>query len=186
MPSFVQVLRFVGVVAALAALTLATGASATVVGTDAVDPGTSVNGMVVVQGLAREADAALFGYYCDPVVLTPGRRTRACSLPLPAVRRIFVGYGIWAVSKQRLDSLWTAYTRRTNTWIDGRRVSLARFGHSDRWLLNYIAADGRDVLLREWSIVLLGAKGRHSIRYRSPWPKGLFTDVTWKFTVAAS
>ena len=184
MPSFVQVLRFVGLVAAL---TLATGASARVVGADAIDPGTPVNGMVVVQGAAREADAALFGYYCDPVVLTPGRRTRVCSRPLPSVRRLFVGHGIWAVSKQRLDSVWTAYTRRTNMWIDGRRVSLARFGHSDPGLLNYPAADGRDALLREWSIVLLGAKGRHSlIRYRSPWPKGLFTDVTWKFTVATS
>ena len=75
-------LRFVGVVAALAALTLATGASANVVGTDAIDPGTPVNGMVVVQGVAREADAALFGHYCDPVVLTPGRRTRVCDLHL--------------------------------------------------------------------------------------------------------
>ena len=183
MPSFVPVLRFVGVAAALTTLALATGASAKVVGSDAIDPGTRVNGMLVVQGLAREADVALFGYYCDPVVLTAGRRTRVCSLPLPSVRRIFVGHGIWAVSKKRLDSVWNAYAGQTEMWIDGRRVSLARFGHSDRWLSNFPPADGRDALLREWSVVLLGAEGRHSIRYRGRLPQGV-TDVTWKFTVA--
>jgi hypothetical protein len=182
-PSFDPVLRLVGVAAVLIALTLATGASAKVVGSDAIDPGTRVNGMLVVQGLAREADVALFGYYCDPVVLTAGRRTRVCSTPLPSVRRIFVGYGIWAVSKQRLDPAWSVYASRSKMWIDGQRVSLARFGHSDRWLLNYPPADGRDALLREWSIVLFGAKGRHSIRYRGRLPQGV-TDVTWKFTVA--
>ena len=183
MPSFDPVLRFVGVVAALAALTLATGASAKVGRSDAIDPGTPVNGMLVVQGLAREADVALFGYYCDPVVLTAGPRTRVCSLPLPSVRRIFVGHGIWAVSKRRLDSAWSAYASRSEMWIDGRRVSLTRFGHSDRWLSKFPPADGRNALLREWSIVLLGAEGRHSIRYRTPLPQGV-TDVTWKFTVA--
>ena len=150
---------------------------------DAIEPGTRVNGMVVVQGLAREADVSLFGYYCDPVVLTAGRRTRVCSLPLPSVRRIFVGHGIWAVSKQRLDSAWKVYAAQTAMWIDGQRVSLAGFGHSDRWLWKFPAADGRNALLREWAIVLVGAKGRHSIRYRGRLPNG-FQDVTWKFTVA--
>ena len=184
MPSFDPVLRFVGVAAALAALTLATGTSANVVRSDAIEPGTRVNGMLVLQGLARDADVALFGYFCDPVVLTAGRRTRVCSTPLPSVRRIFVGHGIWAVSKQRLNSAWNAYAGRTEMWIDGQPVRLTRFGHSDRWLLKYPPADGRDALLREWSIVLVGAEGRHSIRYRGRLPQGV-TDVTWRFTVAS-
>jgi hypothetical protein len=182
-PSFDPVLRFVGVAAALAALTLATGTSAKVVHSDTIDPGTRVNGMSVVQGLAREADVSLFGFYCDPVVLTAGRRARVCSLPLPSVRRIFVGHGIWAVSRRRLDSAWSVYAAQKEMWIDGQRVSLTRFGHSDRWLSNFPPADGRDALLREWSIVLLGAKGRHSIRYRGRLPQQGVTDVTWKFTV---
>jgi hypothetical protein len=183
-PSFDPVLRLVGVAAALTALTLATGASAKVVGSDAIDPGTRVNGMLVMQGLASEADVSLFGFYCDPVVLTAGRRTRACSLPLPSVRRIFVGHGVWAVSKRQLDSAWTVYASRTEMWIDGQRVRLTRFGHSDRWLSKFPPADGRNALLREWSIVLLGAEGRHSIRYRGRLPHQGVTDVTWKFTVA--
>lgn len=185
MLSFDPVLRFVGVVAALAALTLTTGASAKVVEGDAIEPGTRVNEMMVVQGLAREADVSLFGFYCDPVVLTAGRRTRVCASPLPSVRRIFIGHGVWAVSRQRLNAAWSAYAGRTQMWIDGQRVGLAGFGHGDRWLSNYPPADGRDALLREWSIVLFGAQGRHSIRYRSGLPSQGVTDVTWKFTVAA-
>ena len=45
-----------------------------------------------------------------------------------------------------------------------------------------MAADGRDALLREWAIVLLGAEGRHSIRYRAYLPQGV-TDTTWEVTV---
>jgi mannose-6-phosphate isomerase-like protein (cupin superfamily) len=182
--SFDPVIRFVAVAATLAALTVTTGASANVAGSDAIEPGTRVNGMFVVQGLARDADVALFGYYCDPVVLTAGRRTRVCSTSLPPVRRIFVGHGTWAVSRRLLDAVWNAYAGRTEMWIDGQPVRLTGFGHSDRWLLKYPPADGRNALLREWSIVLVGAKGRHSIRYRGRLPQLGVTDVTWKFTVA--
>jgi hypothetical protein len=171
-----------GVAAALAMLSLASGAAATVVRSDAIDPGTPVNGMVVVQGLAQDADVALFGYYCAPDVLSPGRRVRLCSTALPRVRRIFIGYGYWDVSKRRLEAWWRANARRTQMWIDGQSVRLDQFGYSDRWLLNYPEADGRDALLREWSIVLFGAEGRHSIRYRGPLGRG-FADTTWRFTV---
>ena len=164
-------------------LSLASGASATVARSDAIDPGTRVNGMQVVQGLAQDADVALFGNYCAPNVLSPGRRVRVCSTALPRVRRIFVGYGYWDVSKRRLESWWRAHSHETQMWIDGQSVRLDRFGHSDRWLLNYPAADGRDALLREWSIVLFGAEGRHSIRYRGPLGNG-FADTTWTFTVS--
>jgi hypothetical protein len=179
--SFNTALRH-GVAAALAMLILASGASATVVRSDAIDPGTRVNGMQVVQGIAQDADVALFGYYCAPNVLSPGRRVRVCSRALPRVRRIFVGHGYWDVSKRRLESWWRANADRTQMWIDGQSVRLDRFGHSDRWLLNYPAADGRDALLREWAIVLFGAEGRHFIRYRGPLGKG-FADTTWRFTV---
>jgi hypothetical protein len=68
-------------------------------------------------------------------------------------------------------------------WVDGRRVSLERFGFSDRTLVAFAPAGGRDVTLREWSIVLVGARGRHSIRYRTRWPDAV-SDVTWRFSVA--
>jgi hypothetical protein len=174
--------RFLGAVVVLATLTLAAGASATVAGGSSIDPGTRVNGMLVVQGIARDADAELFGVVCDPVVVRPGRRTRLCGT-LPPVRRLFVGHGIWAVSEELLESVWRRYARRTVMWIDGQRISLGRFGHSDRWLRGFAPADGRNALLREWSIVLVGASGRHSIRYRGRLPQGVI-DTTWWFTVA--
>jgi hypothetical protein len=175
-------IRSVRVVVALLAVSLTTGASATVVREDAIEPGTRVNGMLVVQGVARDTDAELFGVVCDPVVVRLGRRTRSCA-QLPPVRRIFAGHGIWAVSEQLLESVWGKYASRTEMWIDGRRISLNRFGHSDRWLSNFPPADGRNALLREWSIVLVGVEGRHSIRYRGRLPQGV-TDVTWRFSVA--
>ena len=178
----VSVIRRVGLTAALAALILAPGSAATIGRSEAIDPGTRVNGMLVVQGLARNADAELFGVICDPDVLGPGTRSRSCGT-LPPVRRIFVGHGIWVVNEGRLEPLWAAYARRTEMWIDGRRVSLARFGHSDRLLPGYAPARGRDAFLREWSIVLVGASGRHSIRYRTQSRSGV-TDTTWRFTVA--
>lgn len=181
MYSFNTAVRF-GVAAALAVVSLASSASATVVRSDGIHPGTRVNGMVVVQGIAEDADVALFGYYCAPNVLSPGRRVRVCSPALPQVRRIFIGYGFWDVSRRRLESWWRANAHRTQMWIDGQNVRLDRFGHGDRWLLNYATADGRDALLREWSIVLFGAEGRHSIRYRGPLGRG-FADTTWRFTV---
>ena len=174
----------VGVALCTAALAFTAGAAAVPSAGSAIDPGTRVNGMLVVQGTARDADAELFGVTCDPVVVRPGRRTRLCGT-LPPVRRIFVGHGVWAVSRQLLESYWSAYARLTELWIDGQRVRLDRFGHSDRWLLAYPPADGRDALLRQWSIILVGAEGRHSIRYRGRSGRGV-ADTTWRFSVARS
>jgi hypothetical protein len=158
-----------------------TGASAAVRGSNGIDPGAKVNGMSVVQGLAREAKLGLFtDGYCDPVVLSAGRRTRSCR-SVPRTRRMFVGYGVFA-PKRRIDAAWNKVAWAM--WIDGQQVSLARFGHSDRWLYDYPPADGRDVVLREWSIILVGAKGRHSIRFRTRLPQGVF-DTTWRFAVEA-
>ncbi len=164
--------------ACLVLLTAAAGASAAIGRDVAVDPGTRVNGILVVQGLARDADAELFGVVCDPVVLRPGRRTRSCGR-LPAVRRIFVGHGMWA-PEEEIDSAWKSSS--WELWIDGRRVSLRRFGHADRWLRAFAPAGYEDVVLREWSVILVGARGRHSIRYRTLLPQGV-GDTTWRFTV---
>jgi len=134
--------------------------------------------MVVVQGLFRDADTSIYERFCDPVVLSPGRRVRTCAT-VPSVRRLFVGHGTFA-PKKTIDVAWNKESWAM--WIDGRRVSLSRFGHSDRWLYDYPPAGGRDVVLREWSIVLTGAEGRHSIRYRTRLPQGVF-DTTWRFVV---
>jgi hypothetical protein len=133
--------------------------------------------MLVVQGVKQDADGWLFETICDPIVRSPGRRTRTCG-QLPPLRRLFVGYGIYA-PKKLIDSAWRSVS--WTLWIDGEQVSLHRFGHSDRW----IQADGRNVVLREWSIILVGAKGRHSIRYRTRGPQG-GGDTTWVFTLAKS
>lgn len=170
-------MRAVGVAACLAVLILAAGASAARNAGGAIDPGTRVNGMLVVQGDKRDADGWLFDTICDPIVRRPGRRTRTCG-QLPPLRRLFVGHGIFAPEKQ-LDSAWNRVS--WNLWIDGQPVSLARFGHADRW----IQESSRRVLLREWSIILVGAKGRHSIRYRTRGPQGV-GDTTWRFSVAMS
>lgn len=134
--------------------------------------------MLVVQGTAHDADAELFpAGICDPIVRSPGRRTRACGTAPPA-KRLFIGYGIFGPSTKSVDAAWNKQS--WSMWIDGQRVNLSRFGTSDRWT----TANGRRVLLREWAIVLVGASGRHSLRYRNRLPQGVY-DTTWKFTVAA-
>jgi hypothetical protein len=150
-------------------------------GSRTVEPWTRVNGMLVVGGTVRRADGALFGQWCDPVVLTAGRRTRACGR-VPRVERLFVGHG-WFAPELSIDREWRRLA--WEMWIDGQRVDLERFGTSDRWLLRFAPARWRDVVLREWSVTLLRATpGRHSIRYRTRWPRGE-TDTTWTFTIAA-
>jgi hypothetical protein len=170
--------------AVLAVLALTTGASATAVRVDAIDPGTRVNGMLVYQDIAQRAQASLFGGgYCDPVVLSPGRRIRTCGTTIPPhVSRLFVGHGIFA-PKRAIDRIWNRLTWAM--WIDGQRVDLDEFGFTDRWLYDFAPADYKPVVLREWAIMLVGAQGPHSIRYRTRWPSGV-TDTTWKFTVRRS
>jgi hypothetical protein len=173
--SILALVAFVTVLAAAAA------ARATETGNAVIDPGTTVNGMLVVQGTAQQADASLFGVYCDPVVLSPGRRTRQCGLQVPRSTRLFVGHGVFA-AKQRINAVWNSL--KWDMWIDGQHVDLVEFGTTDRWLLGFAAADYTNVVLREWSIVLMRATGRHSIRYRTRWPSGVM-DTTWRFSVAA-
>ena len=169
------------IVAVIAALVVAaTGASAAEFGTQSIEPGARVNGMFVVQGVARETDAALFADgFCDPIVLTPGNRVRSCRA-VPPSRRLFVGYGIWGLSRKIVDAAWKKQS--WGLWIDGQKVSLSSFGTSDHWIPSLPAANGRTVLLREWAIVLVRAKGRHTIRYANRLPQGTYS-TTWKFTV---
>ena len=73
----------IGVAACIALLALATSVFAAREAGGAIDPGTRVNGMLVVQGDKRDADGWLFDTICDPFVRSPGRRTRTCGQLLP-------------------------------------------------------------------------------------------------------
>jgi hypothetical protein len=177
MPTIPRSVLAVGVALCSAALAFTAGAYAVPWASGAIEPGTRVNGMLVVQGVKQEADGWLYDTICDPFVRSPGRRTRTCG-QLPPLRRLFVGHGLYAPKKQ-IDSFWRSVSWKL--WIDGEQVSLSRFGHGDRW----IQVDGRMRVLREWAIILVGAKGRHSIRYRTRGPQGV-SDTTWVFWVAKS
>jgi len=64
------------------------------------------------------------------------------------------------------------------------KARLKAFGTSDRTLVAFPAAGGKDVVLREWDLMLEHAEaGRHTLRYRSRSSTGS-TDATWIFTVA--
>jgi hypothetical protein len=136
--------------------------------------------MRLVRGTQATAHHKLFDT-CDPVILKSGGYSRRCS-SVPRIKRLFVGYGVFAppreINKVWAPSTWTA-------WLDDRRIRLAAFGSSDRRLSHFPPAGGRDVTLREWRVMLLGATpGRHAIRYRFRDPVG-WIDATWKFTVSS-
>ena len=144
-----------------------------------IGPSKRVNGMLVVQGAAQRSQARLFSDWCDPVVLTPGRRTRECGR-IPRTARLFVGYGLFA-PEATIDRAWKA--SKWEMWIDNQRVNLQAFGTADRTLVKYPPAGNEDVVLREWSVTLVRATpGRHTIRYRTTEHSGT-ADTTWKFTV---
>jgi len=144
-----------------------------------IEPRTRVNGMLVVQGSARQSETSLFGVYCDPVVLMPGRRSRDCGM-VPRWSRLYIGYGLFAPPTS-IERAWKGTTWKL--WLDGQPVHLAAFGTSDRILPKYAPADGKDVLLREWSIVLVRpTPGKHRIRYRTTDTDGVM-DTTWIFTI---
>lgn len=149
---------------------------------ETIQPWTRVNGMLVVQGSAQYSQVRLFSDWCDPVVLTPGRRTRSCGR-IPPAPRLFVGYGLFD-SPAEIGRSWRA--SKWEMWIDGQRVNLQAFGTADRWLLKYGPAGNEDVVLREWNVTLVDATpGRHTLRYRWRDPVGV-TDTTWLFTVPSA
>jgi hypothetical protein len=135
--------------------------------------------MLVVQSSSRRSETSLFGGYCDPVVLTAGRRSRDCGT-LPRWSRLYVGYGLFA-PRGSIERVWKGTTWKL--WLDGQPVDLTAFGTSDRILPKYPPADGKDVVLREWSIVLVSpTPGTHRIRYRTADKDGVM-DTTWIFKV---
>ena len=80
------------------------------------------------------------------------------------------------------DAVWTHL--KWDLWLDGRPVNLSLFGTSDRTLHYFPAAGGKNVILREWSVIVIGVTpGRHVIRYRSRTRSLGTTDATWTFTV---
>jgi hypothetical protein len=140
-------------------------------------PGDAVGSMRLARGTAATA-LKLFDI-CNPIPTSP--QATQCGR-VPRVKRLFIGYGSFDLPR-KIDALW----RKTkwNAWIDGRPIDLAAFGSSDRTLFAFVHAGGKNVTLREWRVVLVGATpGRHTLRYGSVGPDGK-GDTTWTFTVAS-
>lgn len=142
-------------------------------------PGNRVGRMTLVRGTVATADQKLFDI-CDPVILKGGRYHRRCGV-VPRVERLFIGYGLFAAPRE-IKEAWA--DAKWAGWFDGRRIALRAFGTSDRMLHGFPPAGGKDVILREWRVMLLSASsGRHTLRYRSDDPAGSI-DATWTFVVA--
>jgi hypothetical protein len=161
-------------IASVALLAAGYGGSSGLIG-----PGGTLGAMTLLRGTVSEADLKLFDF-CDPVILKPGRYRR--SYDVPPVRRLFIGYGEFAPTRKELDR---DYKRsKSDLWVDGHPVNLHAFGISDRTLTAFPPAGGKDVILREWRVILGGVPpGKHTIRYRVRPSSGRSTDATWAFTV---
>jgi hypothetical protein len=147
----------------------------------AIHPGDRVGTMRLVKGTEAAAQHKLFDT-CDPVILKSGRYTRQCG-SVPRVKRLFIGYGLFALPGS-INKVWAPST--WDAWFDGRRIQLRAFGWSDRKLFRFPSAGGKDVILREWGVMLLGATpGRHTIRYRFR-DSALAIDATWTFRIMAT
>jgi hypothetical protein len=142
-------------------------------------PGGKIGAMRLVRGVTYEADQKIFEF-CDPVILKPGRYARSCLVP--RARRLFIGYGNF---EPTLKALNRDFMGQWSLWVDGHPVNLRAFGTSDRTLVAFPAAGGKDVILREWKVILVGATpGKHTLRYRSRIASFGTTDATWTFVVA--
>ena len=143
-----------------------------------VRPGGKIGTMTLVRGIEHGADDEIWRF-CNAVIPKPGRYRRTCFVP--RVERLFIGYGDWERTRKALDSRWRQL--RWDLWFDGRQVDLPRFGTSERTLYYFPPAGGKNVILREWSVVLVGvASGKHVVRYRSSSRSLGTTDATWTFT----
>lgn len=107
-------------------------------GSAPIGPGGRVGPMTLARGTSADADLKLFDA-CDPVILKPGRYHRSCRVP--AVRRLFVGYGDFEPTLKTLNDIWAR--TRWSLWLDGRAVRLHAFGTADRTLFAFPAAAAR-------------------------------------------
>jgi hypothetical protein len=165
--------------AVLAAVTLLVAFAGLGGTTSELKPGDRVGRMTLVKGTHIALGPNLFDI-CDPVILRGGRYQRRCGV-VPHVKRLHIGYGMFA-SPREIDDDWA--NAKWTAWFDGRRIDLRAFGTSDRTLYAFPPAGGKDVTLREWRVMLLGATaGRHTLRYRFQDPAGRI-DATWTFSVA--
>jgi len=147
-------------------------------GSGQLRPGDQLSGMTLTKGTAARADLKLFDV-CDPVILASGRYTRKCRA-LPRVSRLFIGYGQFDLPRV-IDTTWRSSSWAA--WLDGRRIDLPRFGTSDRTLVAFPPAGGKNVTLREWRVMLVKASsGRHTLRYRYRDSSGV-VDANWVFAV---
>ena len=143
-----------------------------------VRPGGKIGTMTLVRGIEGRADDEIW-QFCKAAIPKPGRYRRRCFVP--QVKRLFIGYGDWERTEKALDSVWRQL--QWELWFDGRRVDLPRFGTSERTLYNFVPG-GKNVILREWSVTLVGVTaGKHVIRYRSAHRSLGTTDATWTLTV---
>lgn len=164
-------------VAGALALEAGCGGSAT-----PIQPGGKIDSMSLTRGTSREADLKLFDV-CNPIILKPGPHVRSCRIP--RLRRLFIGYGEFEPTRQTLARDWQQ--TRWNLWVDGHPVNLPAFRTSDRTLFGFPPAGGKDVILREWDVILVNATpGKHTLRYRSRKASGGPGDATWTFTVAGN
>lgn len=166
---------------ATVAIIIAAVLGSTAVGaeTSGLRPGDRLGSMRLAKGTAATADLKLFDI-CNPIPTVP--QARQCGR-VPRVKRLFIGYGSFDLPG-KIEKLWTKTT--WSSWIDGRRINLKAFGSSDRTLTAFPPAGGKDVTLREWRVMLVGATpGRHTLRYRSVGPDGK-GETTWTFTVASN
>lgn len=159
----------------VSALLLASGSRAA---PPPLGPGGKIGSMTLARGPESQASIELWKYY-DAVLPTPGHYRRTCTLP--SEKSLFIGWGDWEQTPKALDAAWKQL--KYELWFDGHQINLSRFGASDRLLYSFPAAGGKNVILREWSVILRGlTPGKHVIRYRSESSLGT-TDATWTFTV---
>jgi hypothetical protein len=143
------------------------------------EPGDEIGTMTLVRGTEHQADEEIFAY-CNAVISKARRYHRSCNVP--RARLLFVGYGDWERTRGALNSAWKQL--KWDLWLDGRQVRLSRFGSAERLLYAFPPAGGKTVILREWSVILVGATpGKHTLRYRRTSRSVGTTDATWTFTV---
>ncbi len=122
-------------VAGVAALEASCGGSASLVG-----PGGKIGAMTLAAGTVSDADEKFFDL-CKANVPKPGRYER--SFDVRRVPRLFIGPGYVAPTRKATQLNW----RRSKwaPWVDGRSIDLPAFGTSDRVLLGFPPAGGKDV-----------------------------------------